>query len=58
VRRGRRALRTLRPPLHDARTEWSARSAHLNTAGHMLSQERHFGQRQYQPTLFNPHSSH
>src|SRR2546425_10571996 len=29
----------------------SVRSAHLKTAGRMLSQERHFGQRQYQPTL-------
>jgi hypothetical protein len=33
-------------------------SAHLKTAGRMLSQERHFGQRQYQPTLRRPQSSH
>src|SRR5215469_14636480 len=33
-------------------------AAHLNTAGRMLSQERHFGQRQYQPTLRRPQSSH
>jgi len=29
-----------------------------NTAGRMLSQARHLGQRQYQPTLLRPHSSH
>jgi hypothetical protein len=29
----------------------SLRSAHLNTAGRNVSHERHFGQRQYQPTL-------
>src|SRR6185437_8931773 len=33
-------------------------SAHLKTAGRMLSQERHLGQRQYQPTLSSPQSSH
>src|SRR5581483_3453967 len=33
-------------------------SAHLNTAGRMLSHERHLGQRQYQPTLSKPQSSH
>src|SRR5206468_7950694 len=36
----------------------SVRSAHLKTAGRMLSQERHLGQRQYQPTLLSPQSSH
>src|SRR5262249_2422460 len=39
---------------HETRTTCSARSAHLITAGRMLSQEWHFGQRQYQPTLFSP----
>ncbi len=34
------------------------RSAHLKTAGRNVSHDRHFGQRQYQPTLFSPHSSH
>ena len=58
LRPGCSTARTFRSPLHDARTAWSVRSAHLNTAGHMLSQERHFGQRQYQPTLFKPQSSH
>ena len=29
----------------------SVRSAHLKTAGRMLSQERHLGQCQYHPTL-------
>src|SRR5581483_9212041 len=43
-----------RPRRHDS----PARSAHLNTDGCMLSHERHFGQRQYQPTLSRPQSSH
>src|SRR5579864_2688696 len=43
------------PRSQDARTAWSARSAHLKTHGRMLSQERHFGQRQYQPMLLSPH---
>src|SRR6266850_6883337 len=36
----------------------SVRSAHLKTAGRMLSHERHLGQCQYQPTLCSPQSSH
>src|ERR1700738_4320186 len=48
-----------RPRPHEALTAArSVRSAHLKTAGRMLSQERHFGQRQYQPTLLSPQSSH
>jgi len=33
------------------------RSAHVNTAGRMLSHDLHFGQRQYQPMLCSPQSS-
>ena len=41
-------------PIHDT----EIRSAHLKTAGCIVSQERHLGHRQYQPTLCSPHSSH
>ena len=44
--------------VQDAPATLSARSAHLNTAGRMLSHERHLGQCQYQPTLLSPQSSH
>ncbi len=46
------------PPPQVAPAGRSVRSAHLKTEGRMLSQERHFGQRQYQPTLWSPQSSH
>ena len=56
-RRDRSGVRSRHAALTEPRRS-SVRSAHLKTAGRMLSQERHFGQRQYQPTLCRPQSSH
>jgi len=56
--RKRRAAAGSGTGFYGARADPSVRSAHLNTDGRMLSQERHFGQRQNQPTLCMPQSSH